>query len=136
MVKQITVRPPMAPPTMAPRFVGSCLEEVEIVLDVEGMSEEFTTELDADTEDASTTVDVGREARLVEELPVTVVELDGVVVVSPAAFRAGKSLSVRASAPHAMYSKDWSGPFISSTVEQNCERSLIIFSSRNTSAVY
>jgi hypothetical protein len=107
MVKQITVRPPMTPPTIAPRFVGSCLEEVGIGPDVEDMSEEITTELelDADTEDVSTTVAVGREAGLVKELLGAEVELDGVVVAS-AAFGAGKSLSVRASAPQAMYSKD------------------------------
>ena len=107
MVRQITVRPPMAPPTIAPRFIGSCLEEVGIGPDVEGMNEELIIELelDAGTEDVSTTVAVGCEAELVKELLGTEVERDGAVV-APAAFGAGKSLSVRASAPQAMYSKD------------------------------
>lgn len=97
----------MTPPTIAPGFIGSCLEEVGIGPDVEDMNEEFTTELElgAGTEDVSTTVAVGREAGLVKELLSTEVELDGVAVTS-AAFGAGKSLSVRASAPQAMYSKD------------------------------
>jgi hypothetical protein len=107
MVKQITVRPPMAPPTIAPRFLDSCLEEAGIGPDVEDMTEEITTvlELDAGTDDVSTTVAVGREAGLVKELLGIEVELDGVVVASTA-FGAGKSLSVRAAAPQAIYSKD------------------------------
>ncbi|KZM18760.1 hypothetical protein ST47_g10017 [Ascochyta rabiei] len=71
------------------------------------MDEKLTTELelDASTEEVSTTVAVGREAGLVKELLSTEMELDCVVVASTV-FKAGKSLSVRASAPQAMYSKD------------------------------
>jgi hypothetical protein len=99
IVKQITTRPPMAPPTIAPMFVG---------LGVEDTDEEFTTvlELDAGTEDVSTTVAVGCEAESDNELVGAEVELDCFVVVAFAAFGTGKSLSVRASAPQAMYSKD------------------------------
>ena len=124
MVKQITTRLPMTPPTIAPRFIASCLEEVGV---------EFITalELDEDTEDVSTTVAIRCEAELVKELLGREADLDGVVVASTA-FGTGKSLSVRACAPQAMYSKDWSGPLISSKVEQNCERSLIILSSKKT----
>lgn len=73
MVKQITIRAPIAPPNIAPRFNGSCSERVGIGPDVEDMNEEFTTEveLDAGTEVVSTTVAVGREAGLVKELPGT-----------------------------------------------------------------
>lgn len=135
-VKQITTSPPMAPPTIAPRFIVSCLEGVGIEIDVEEVTEDCTTELelDAGTGDVSTTTFFGGEAELLRELLGIEVELDGVVVAS-AALVAGKSLSVRASAPQAMYSKDWSGPLISSTVEQNCERSLINLSSRNPSVL-
>ncbi|KAF2134077.1 hypothetical protein P153DRAFT_381249 [Dothidotthia symphoricarpi CBS 119687] len=102
MVKQITVSPPMAPPTIGPRFIGSWLEEVGIGPDVD---EEFITELerDAGTENVSTTVAFGCEAELVKELLGTEVGLDGVVVAS-AAFGTGRSVSVRVSAPQAMYS--------------------------------
>lgn len=85
--------------------MGSCLEELGIVPDVEDTNKEFVTELelDAGKEDASTIVAVSCKARLAEELPGTEVELDRVVVASTA-FGTGESLSVRASAPQAMYS--------------------------------
>lgn len=107
MVRQITVRPPTAPPTIGPIFVGSCLEEAGIESDVEDVNEEFTKvlELDAGTEDVSTTVAVGRESGVVRELLIIEIELSSVVVAATA-FGTGKSLSVRASAPQAMYSKD------------------------------
>jgi hypothetical protein len=107
IVKQIMVRPPMAPPTIAPRFIGSCVEEIGIGPDVENTNEEFITklELDAGTEDVCTTVAINCEVGLVRARLSTEMELDGVVVAS-AAFGTGKSLSVRASAPHATYSKD------------------------------
>lgn len=110
IVKQITVSPPMAPPTIAPRFIGSCLEEAGIGSDVGDVDEKLVTELepDAGTEAVSATVAIGRTAGLVKDLPGAEVELDGGgggVVVS-AAFGDGRSLSVLASAPQAMYSKD------------------------------
>jgi hypothetical protein len=107
MVRQITVRPPMAPPTIGPRFIGSGLEEAGFGSAVEDMNEEVKVglELDADMEDASATVAIVREAGLVKDVLGMEEELDGVVVAS-AAFGIGKSFSVRASAPQAMYSKD------------------------------
>ena len=97
----------MAPPTIAPRFIGSCLEEVGIGPDVEDINEELITglELDAGTRAVSSAVAVGCKDDLVRELLGIEVELDGAVVV-PALFGTGRSLSVRASAPQAMYSKD------------------------------
>lgn len=123
IVRQITTRPPTTPPTIAPRFVGSCLEEVEFGSDVE-LESATELRLEAGAEEVSATVAVGRDAGLVKWL---LVELDRVVVASTVC-RDGKSLSVRASAPQAMYSKDWSGPLMDSTVEQNCERLLITLS--------
>lgn len=102
MVIQITAGPPMTPPTIAPRFVGSGFEEVGIGPDVEGVSEESASELglDAGMDVVSTNVVVGREARLVTELLGIEVGLAGVVIASAV----GKSLSVTAAAPQAMYS--------------------------------
>jgi hypothetical protein len=107
MVRQITVRPPIAPPTIGPRFIGSGLEEAGFGSAVEDMDEEVKVglELDAGMEDVSATVAVVREAGLVKDVLGIEEELDGVVVAS-AAFGIGKSFSVRASAPQAMYSKD------------------------------
>lgn len=97
----------MAPPTIAPRSIGSCWEEVGIVLDIEDSSEELISELelDASVGDVATAVAVGCEVGLVKELLDTEVELDGVAVASTA-FGTGSRLSVRASDPQAMYSKD------------------------------
>jgi hypothetical protein len=97
----------MAPPTIGPRFIGSGLEEAGFGSAVEDMNEEVKVglELDADMEDASATVAIVREAGLVKDVLGMEEELDGVVVAS-AAFGIGKSFSVRASAPQAMYSKD------------------------------
>lgn len=106
-VKQITIRPPIAPPTIAPRCNGSCLAVVEIGSGVEDAIEEFKAELELEVGmgDVSTTVVVGREGRLVKELLSTELKLDGVVVAATE-LGDGNSLSVRASAPQAMYSKD------------------------------
>jgi hypothetical protein len=95
---QIMKRPPMAPPTIAPMFVDSCLEEVGIGYDVEDAKE-----LDVDPADVTTSVGVGCDIEMVKEIPGTGVGLDNVVV-ADAAFGDGKSLKVPASAPQAMYS--------------------------------
>lgn len=111
-VKHMTARPPIAPPTIAARFNGFPPKAGGIGLDVEDANKEFTTllepRLDADIDKTlvSVTVAVGLEAGLVDELLSEEKELDSVVVVTTAVFGAGKSLSVRASAPHAMYSND------------------------------
>lgn len=106
IVKQTTMRPPITPPTIAPTFVGSCVEGADIEADVRELDEELVAELelDAGKEDVSTTVTVGSEAGLVEELLGEGIVLS--TVVCTATFGAGNSLSVRASAPQAMYSKD------------------------------
>ncbi|KAF3034286.1 hypothetical protein E8E12_000878 [Didymella heteroderae] len=113
MVKQITTRPPIAPPTTAPRFSeeeeeeeGDEREEDEGVgPDGGDVNKECTTELelDAGTEDVSAAAAVDRNAGLFTELLVAEVELDGIVVVS-ATVGTGKSLSVFAVAPQAIYS--------------------------------
>jgi hypothetical protein len=113
MVRQITVRPPITPPTIGPTFTGSGLEEAGFGSAVEDMDEEVKVgleldagiELDADMEDASATVAIVREAGLFKDMLGMEEELDGVVVAF-AAFGVGKYLTVRASAPQAMYSKD------------------------------
>jgi hypothetical protein len=107
MVRQITVIPPIAPPTIGPMFTGSGLEESGFGSAVEDMDKEVKVglELDAGMEDVSATVAVVREAGLVKDELGMEEELDGVVVAS-AAFGIGKSFSVRAFAPQAMYSKD------------------------------
>jgi len=94
----------MAPPTIAPRFIGSCLEAIGIGSDVEDTNEELITELEIDggTEDVATTVAVGCETTPIKALLGREVELDD----ASAVFGTGRSLSVRASAPQAMYSKD------------------------------
>ncbi|KAF2999258.1 hypothetical protein E8E13_003110 [Curvularia kusanoi] len=115
MVKQITMRPPIAPPTIAPRFseeegeeAGDEREEAEGVgPDGGDVTKECTAELelDAGAEGVSEAVAVDRKAGLLAELPVAEVELDGIEVVS-AVVGTGKSLSVFAVAPQAIYSYD------------------------------
>ena len=77
------MRPPIAPPTTAPRLIE------------EDVIEEYTVELelDAGEEVVSTTVAVDRKAGLLTELLITELELDGVAVVS-AVVGTGRSLSV------------------------------------------
>ena len=104
MVRQITIRPPIAPPTTAPRLIeeGEEEEEAEVREDDEGVGpdgevviKEYTVELELDVgiEDVSTTEPVERKAGLLKELLVTEVELDDVAVVS-ATVGIGRSLSV------------------------------------------
>jgi hypothetical protein len=133
MVKQITIRPPRAPPTIAPVFIGCCWVEAGIGPDVEDTSAEVIPglELDAGMEVVPPALAVACEVELERELLGTDEGGDGVVVAT-AALGTGKSVWVVASAPQAMYSKDWSEPWISTTVEQNWDCSLLIFSSRNT----
>jgi hypothetical protein len=108
-------------------FIGSFWVEAETGSAVEDTDAEVVPklELDPSTDDDCTTVAVGCEINAITELLGTEVKLDGVVVVATTAFGTG-SLAVVASAPQAMYSKDWSGPLMSSTVEQNCDCLLII----------
>lgn len=114
MVKQITTRPPIAPPTTAPRFSGGEEEEEgdEREEEEEGVGsdggdviKECTTELEleAGTGEVSAAADVDRNAGLFAELLVAELDFDGVEVVS-ATVGTGKSLSVFAVAPQAMYS--------------------------------
>jgi hypothetical protein len=103
MVRQITIRPPIAPPTTAPRLIEEGEEEeAEVREDDEGVGpdgevviKEYTVELELDVgiEDVSTTEPVERKAGLLKELLVTEVELDDVAVVS-ATVGIGRSLSV------------------------------------------
>jgi hypothetical protein len=108
-------------------FIGSFWVEAETGSAVEDTDAEVVPklELDPSTDDDCTTVAVGSEVDPVTELLGTDVRLDGVVVAT-VVFGTGKSLAVVASAPQAMYSKDWSGPLMRSTVEQNCDWSLTI----------
>ena len=116
MVKQITTRPPIIPPTTAPTFIED--EEEEGNKEVEDgqedervepdggdVIEEYTVELelDAGKVDVSTTVFVDRKDALFAGLLGTEVKLDGVVVVS-ATVVLTKSVSIRASGPQLMYS--------------------------------
>ena len=96
------MRPPIAPPTTAPRLIEEEEEEDDVREDDEGMGpdgedviEEYTVELelDAGEEVVSTTVAVDRKAGLLTELLITELELDGVAVVS-AVVGTGRSLSV------------------------------------------
>ncbi|KAF3050527.1 hypothetical protein E8E11_009425 [Didymella keratinophila] len=113
MVKQIMIRPPIAPPTTAPMFSeegeedeGDEREEDEGVgPDGGDVIKECTAELelDAGTGDVSAAAAVDRNDRLFTELLIAEVELDGIVVVS-ATVGTGKSLSVLAVAPQAIYS--------------------------------
>lgn len=92
MVKQITIRPPIAPPTTAPRFSEEDEEdEGDGREDNEGVGPdggdvmvECTTELElnAGMEDVSTAAGVDRDTGLFMELLVAEVELDDIVVVS------------------------------------------------------
>jgi len=117
MVRQINARPPRTPPTIAPIFVDSCFKVMGIEPDV------AATDVSAGVVDVSRDVGVGCETEVVKDILGTDVGLDDVGV-ADAAFGDGKSLSVPALAPQAMYSYDWSRPAIDSTVEQNCVESL------------
>ena len=107
MVKQITVSPPITPPTIAPVFVGFCPGSagVEFEVDDAGNKLDRMLELKAVAMDVSVVETVGCKVELDEEaLPRTELEIE--VVVASTTFGTAKRRSVLACAPQAMYSND------------------------------